>query len=462
MNSQPTVSTAPARTILRIKRRRTEDPVAFLRLEGVARVPTDINGGESSNDAANLEEHNYQLRQQQYHSSRKRSSAVLWRRFDPEQIDEELEESNGSATLTSQHQYRIINAKFTDDMLDETDSRQTKRRKLTVLDTATAASSNNPDNQSGSNVSNPLHSLLQGNNGTNNASPDKKKKKQPLKILDPLTRMVDDSLQEVLAGSRTAESHFRLLTTDTRFTLQDMQKQRQWWTWCHSSGGGNLLHCCALWNDASTAHQLLQHCQASNNGTSILATLVETTDSDGRTPYEVAQLIGHEQVCHVLEVYGGDTTNYVYDIFYLDPKNMSENPAFHQRQYTGAESASDGDDDDDVPIMTAELTSGVGYWTPEGELILEADEKHARSLSDGTDGEIDSNCEEYGGNDYPDDEEDEDDDAMLTMQHRPQQHLPWRYDDEDDYDEDDECNEVPYQNNDDDHYDVYDWEDDLE
>ena len=52
--------------------------------------------------------------------------------------------------------------------------------------------------------------------------------------------------------------------------------------------------------------------------------------------------------------------------------------------------------------MTAELTSGVGYWTPEGELVLEADLKCARSLSQETEGEIDSNCEEYGANDYPD------------------------------------------------------------
>ena len=108
------------------------------------------------------------------------------------------------------------------------------------------------------------------------------------------------------------------------------------------------------------------------------------------------------------------------------------------------------------------MTSGVGYWTPEGELILEADLKHARSFSEETDGDIDSNCEEYGGNDYPEeyDEEQDGDDAdvyreykqMRTMlqQQQGQQPRVHNYD-----------NENYEFSDDDDNHDEYDWEEDL-
>ncbi|KAG7368340.1 hypothetical protein IV203_031083 [Nitzschia inconspicua] len=497
-----TTTETTTRTILRIKRRRTEEPVSCLRLEGVARVPTEVGDDYGDEDGTlTLEEQNYlqkhhrELQQQQpkVSSNRKRSSAVLWKRFDPNDNknntgDEEQREDASSSLLANQRCYRIVNAVLTNDDPTEEEmnardaagqSRHSKRRKLMVLDTATTASSSQMSDGNRQNlVTSPLHSLFQGSTGSNiPSSPTKKKKKNPLKILDPLTRIVDDSLQEVLAGSRSSEAHFHMLTTDTRFTLQDPIQQRQWMTWCHSSGGGNLLHCCALWNDASTAHLLLQHCQQhcthhssnNSNNNATLSLLVETTDADGRTPYEVAQLVGHKTVCQVLEAYGGDTSNYVYDIFYLDndennnhQRTSSENSGYDAGR--GPDTNSDKDDDgDEAPIMTAELVSGVGYWTPEGELILEANEKNARSLSHETEGDIDSNCEEYGANDYPEDEEEDGDefDDMRRMHQYPHQHLPWRYDDDyEDFDED--FDEVLYQVNDDDQYDVYDWEDDLQ
>jgi len=74
----------------------------------------------------------------------------------------------------------------------------------------------------------------------------------------------------------------------------------------------------------------------------------------------------------------------------------------------------------DGDILRAELTSGVGYWTREGELIFETDdcETRGRSLSQETNnGDVDSNCEEYEANDYPD--EDEEHEHQHGDEHEP-------------------------------------------
>ena len=274
--------------------------------------------------------------------SKPKSSAV-WKRLSVQEEDNEEE---------GQQNYRIINALLE----EEEEERATKRRKLTLLDDASSSAS----------------------------SPTKKKKseavrrKKPLKILDPLTRLVDDSLQQVHAGSKQISEHYQFCVTDSRLLTGGGAKR--WLTWCHSTGA-NLLHACALWNDVEMTNEL---CQSST----MCGALTEALDGDDRTPYEVAQLSGHDSVCQVLEAYGGDTTNFVYDIFCLDEHSVKS-------------------DDDDVDPMTVELKGGVGYWTPDGELILEAPDKAQSSLDRyyDDDGEIDSNCEEYGGNDYPEEDE---------------------------------------------------------
>jgi hypothetical protein len=454
--------TNTTQTILRIKRRRTETPVPCLRLEGVApSIPQQINGS-----TLDLEEENYHHSPPQQRLSKKRSSAVLWKRFDPE-----MKES--STVSAAANRYRIVNAMFDkqEPLQEHTLQGRFKRRKLTVLNTDEYGDFTTDATTT---VTSPLHSLFQ----TNNNNSPKKKMKHPLKILDPLTRIIDDSLQLVLAGSKTIQSHFLLLTTDPRFTLQDVTMQRTWIAWCHSSGGGNLLHCCALWNDPTTAHQLLQYCTARFHGSSsdksMQEILVETTDGDGRTPYEVARVVGHEQVCQVLEAYGGDTTNYVYDIFYLDQENDMDEPmtrtnAVDSREFRDSP-VLEYDDDGNLPMMTVELTSGVGYWTPEGELVLEADERNARSLSHETDGDIDSNCEEYGANDYPDEEEEGFGNDVVGSARRWMDQMAYsdynenQHPDVDDgYDDHhpgfDEETGMFLQAND--NYDEYDWEDDL-
>jgi hypothetical protein len=519
-------TTTKTRTILRIKRRRTETPIPCIRLEGLTTktVPESIGGGREreekegfggDNEPAEGGGNNYNstlLHEEKDNcnskninngSKRRRGSAVLWKRFDPNNNEDDDERRNEQG-----EKYRIVDAILAEESDDDGDNelkrsigegdenngnngtaaddhhlhhhKRSKRRKLTLLDSS-MLTSNTPiadtvEQLKMSNYSPSLSSPSKSNKSTRAASAAAaaalKKKKGALKVLDPLTRIVDDSLKEVLIGEKTIESHYRQLTTDPTFTLRDISSQRKWMTWNLNNNaggdGGNILHCCALWNDSSIANELLQRY------IDLGSTLMEAVDGDGRTPYEVAQLIGHERVCEILEIYGGDTTNYVYDVFYLDDASTkTEDPMMTTNAdaekdlgkiNADKDQVVDDDYDEDGPtgIMTAELTSGVGYWTPEGELILEADLKHARSFSEETDGDIDSNCEEYGGNDYPEeyDEEQDGDDAdvyreykqMRTMlqQQQGQQPRVHNYDNEN-YDFSD----------DDDNHDEYDWEEDL-
>ena len=384
-----TSGSATTRTILRIKRRRTDTPIPCIRLEGLVNntVPPENDSGVSARESQHEQDEYYG----QKSAKRQRSSAVLWKRFDPS--DENSANDLGSKRQHEEgEKYRIVDAMLESGEDGNDDNiRSNKRRKLTLLDSSTIADVPPSDPTSPSSSSSPKK---------------KKKKAKALKVLDPLTRIVDDSLQEVLIGEKTVEAHYRQLTTDPRFTMRGMDSQTKWMTW-GLNGGTNLLHCCALWNDASIANELLQRFTGNYPGSgsgSVRSAMMEALDGDGKTPYEVAKMIGHENVCEVLELYGGDTSNYVYDIFYLDHDGLVKT----RPNDDGVSSWEGASDFDEGPgITTAELTSGIGYWTPEGELILETagDERRGRSMSQTTEGDIDSNCEEYGGNDYPDEEE---------------------------------------------------------
>lgn len=486
----------PARTILRIKRRRDEEPIPGIRLEGVVGSSNrplhreeEIGGVKQDGTilrGTNRSSSNTNNNNNISKKNHTQSSAVLWKRFEPG--DDDVARKAGVASSPSDR-FRIVDAMLVDDSddtvnQDEDDigSSRRKRRKLTLLDTSTTTSAEVGCARAASNRQSPLHSMMASSVGA--AAVTKSSSRTPLKILDPLTRIVDDSLQEVLAGSKPVAGHYDLLTTDPRFTLQPIQLQKKWLTWSHSSGG-NLLHCCALWNDSAVSHQVLQQSRhryeqvttslgggatgvdgghnngTKNNNSSSILSMMEAVDGDGRTPYEVAQMVGHHDVCQVLEAYGGDTTNYVYDIFFLDDGTNYPTGSDDDTMMESKGDGHDDDDDDHFPskIMTAELTSGVGYWTPEGELVLEADEKCSRSLSYETDGDIDSNCEEYGGNDYPD-EEDEVDDGEDLMGGRDGVHDAILQSNgegyDDDYDYDDGRLDQVYDN-----YDEYDWEQDL-
>jgi hypothetical protein len=333
----------PATMILRIKRRRTEEPLPYIRLEGLDGRKRNRDGStEDSNsdvdqaltellDSAHLEQQQEQPQASKVAPQVVHKSSAVWKRLSMDQ--------------DKKRTYRIVDA-----LLEEEEGRETKRRKLTLLETS--------------------------NQEADFPSVVSIRRKSPLKVLDPLSRSVDDSLQQAHQGTKMIREHYDFVTSNASL-MRDSQK---WLAWCHSAGG-NILHACALWNDVEMAGELCQ--------TREVAQLTEAVDGDGRTPYEVAQLSGHDSVCQVLEAFGGDTSNYVYDIFCLEENEVDE----YEEQ-----------------PMTVELKGGVGYWTPEGELILEAPGKSLASLTHvfNDDEEIDSNCEEYGGNDYPEDEDFED------------------------------------------------------
>ena len=363
-------SNTKPRTILRIKRRRTDEPLPYLRLEGLdgrmkRRRGSDDNKGEQQQsnlsdlfqNAANIDENNKPKVKRAKHSA-------VWKRLSPDN------EEN--------HSYRVVDA------LLENDGPQTKRRKLTVLETS--AQNDLPSNKKTVSV----------------------RRKTGLKVLDPLSRLVDDSLQQVHIGSKSISDHYRFIRMDPRLA----HEFHKWVGWCHSSGG-NILHACAMWNDVEIASDVLQ--------LTLPVSLTEAGDGDGRTPYELAQLSGHDSVCQVLEAFGGDTTNYVYDIFCLEEGDNDDNDEDKEGK--------------EHQTMSVELTSGVGYWTPHGDLILEAPEKFQASLNhvfdDGD--EIDSNCEEYGGNDYPDEDEDDTSWAEAFGPDQGFRHHHVDFDDSDDY-----------------------------
>ena len=374
-NHNATMTTTATRTILRIKRRRTEEPLPYIRLEGLSSGTRGGGGGggKRSRDDDDGEGSSEGLDRgigegAESNGNNNRSTTALWKRFDPHQgcgIDEGKQEEGDH--------YRIVNAMLTEEGEDGSHNQQRmKRRKLTVLETTTSD----------------LPSVISLAINHNNNS----LRKQPIRVLDPLSRMVDDSLQEVHIGNKSVVEHYRLIKTDMNLVYES----KKWLTWCHSEGG-NVLHACALWNDVEMASELLHLVTETSM-------LTEAVDADGRTPYEVAHLSGHDSVCEILEAFGGDTSNFVYDIFCLDEDTT-------QTSKTGGDDTNEGGEEDQNWEPTAvELTSGVGYWTPEGELVLEAPEKSPASLTHvfDEDGEIDSNCEEYGGNDYPEDEEDVD------------------------------------------------------
>ena len=372
-------SNTKVRTILRIKRRRTDEPLPFLRLEGLDGRVKRRREGDSNNSNKNIDSnlsnlfqnatnlHGKQVDGRNTNTTNNTSdstttattttttttsitkSSAVWKRVSPD---------NDEA-----HSYRIVDA------LLEDDGPKTKRRKLTVLETSSQKD------------------LLP-------SSSDKKvsvRRKTPLKVLDPLSRLVDDSLQEVHGGTKSVPDHYRFIRMDPRLAYDFHTK---WIAWSHSSGG-NILHACAMWNDVEIASEILQL----SSSLPVPPNLTEAGDGDGRTPYELAQLSGHDSVCQVLEAFGGDTTNYVYDIFCLEEDDNGDE---HREQGDKKKK-----EQEEQTMAAVELTSGVGYWTPHGELVLEAPEKFQASLDHVFDEDVDSNCEEYGGNDYPDEGEDD-------------------------------------------------------
>jgi hypothetical protein len=334
----------PNRMYLRVKHRRTSAISSTLRLEGLdsrkrdrddlVDAISDLRVTSGSNTAAS--DNNISDAPAAPHDGRRR--AAVWRRI-------ELND-NGVDKKRSVH---LVDAVLEDD--NEGDAKQSsKRRRLTLLDT---------DADAKDSLFKTAASL---------------KPKVGYRVLDPVQRLVDDSLQKVHAGEVSIAQHMKFVSTDPSLASQS----RRWLAWCHSSLG-NLLHACAAWNDVEMASEVL---------TRDLEGLADAVDQQGLTPYEVAELSGHQHVCEVLEAFGADTSNYVFDIYCLDD---------------GDENDKDESESKDIEPMSLELQGGVGYWNEEGQLILEMDENAINDEDDHD--EEDSNDEGWDGNDYPEDED---------------------------------------------------------
>lgn len=360
----------------RVRERNLEDEVSDLRISATIDAPEDVDPQPQS----------------------RRRRAAVWKRIDL------------NDTVDKKRSVHLVEALLEDD--PEADSKQSvKRRRLTLLDTDADSKDYLFRNFSA------------------------KKTKVGYKVLDPLQRLVDDSLQKVHTGELSIDQHVQFIRTDPNLAPQS----RQWLAWCHSSSG-NLLHACASWNNVEVASELL------SLG---LDGLADAEDQQGLTPYEIADLSGHQQICDVLEAFGADPSNYVFDIYCLD--DTDENNEESESKRTNEQTS-------------MELQGGVGYWNEEGQLILEMPTTAGESAdNDEDEDDDDSNDEGWGGNDYPDedagawvDNDEEEDRPHDTFRVRPakdEDAAAWDDDDGEEEDRPDNSFRMrpakPYEENDD-------------
>jgi hypothetical protein len=380
---------------LRVRRRRNAQTSTMLQLEGL------MEGRKRNRDVSEQMEALADLNLQQHGdaptpdssataTSNKKHRTAVWRRVD----------WSPATHKDKKKKCRVIDAVLEDETQEEEEVSEhatTKRRRLTLVTTNFATVS------SVLKLSSSVGKIPGGVGG--------------YKILHPLERLVDDSLQFVAGGSKTSAQHWELCRNDPSF-IDDRFK---WYSWCNAEVG-NILHACALWNDPETASNVLKQ-----RGVDV-ETITQAVNGENLTPYQVAQLLSHEQVCQVLEVFGGDSTydsGFVIDVYCLDEDNT-----IHDDDITTHHRNTNNDDD---PV-TCELLGGVGYWDERGELVLELPQSNSNGGVDEAlytnDDDADSNSEGWEGNDYPDVEED---DYEL-------------YDDKDDDDGDDAQPDVSFRN----------------
>lgn len=193
-----------------------------------------------------------------------------------------------------------------------------------------------------------------------------------------------------------------------------------------SNGMGTVLHGTSLWNDVEGASQFV----FSGNID------IHIQDSDGRTALDVAQMCGHASIVRILQKRLGEVEleelkmkeekekafkeeqDFVYDLYYMD---VDEDQTKKKDEVkTGSEvvdnktiSSKDGPtvkqkEENDYDEMGAfvELSNGIGYWDPNGDLIFETlPEVNENMETANEEDDYDSNDEGFVGNDYPEEEE---------------------------------------------------------
>ena len=373
MNTPVDTTMASTRTYLRVKRPRHVAPLPSLRVEGLLKDGSKRARPNTMENLANLLNQSTYITQQQQHKPP--ASSAVWKRV---AIDSSATPHDAEAVMGSSHKrcLRFVDAVL-DDMDDDNGDQVVPRKKRRRLALTLVV---------------------------HEAPPAPVKAAPPVNknvILDPLSRLIQESLQSVLSGERTISQHLEFLTKDSRLS-NNIRRSLQW---MHIRGAGNILHAAALLNDVEGASSVLAW---------DIPSLAHAVDGDGQTPYQLAVAVGHSQVAQVLELHSepvdDDNIDYVYDVFCLDTNMQDATPK-------------KDDNDENVPT-TVELRGGIGYWNEHGELILEAMstmEENAEESRD--DDDEDSNCEDHQGNDYPEDDDDDlwDQDSFQeeSFRHRP-------------------------------------------
>jgi hypothetical protein len=241
-------------------------------------------------------------------------------------------------------------------------------------------------------------------------------------ILSPEQRAVDDSLQQVFDGTLRLAQHLQFLESAFRSPStvcgarsivknDDHNLVSFWpWMWCHTDCG-NLLHAAAIWNEALIAKEILdilqQRLSDPQQQYTFLTNMLQTLNRDRLNPIEVAQISGNREVLAVLEThvknlpsqqeYGSTSMDDgLYDLYSLVPDCKAGD--VH------------GEKGDGHLVIDCELLNGcTGFWDDKGELIMAPALPTNTTDTGGADDEVDSNDEDWNGNDYPDEEVELDD-----------------------------------------------------
>ena len=255
----------------------------------------------------------------------------------------------------------------------------------------------------------------------------KKKKKKEVAVLDPLSRLVNDSLQQALEGTKSVQEHLDFIQSDPR--LVDGRSNWIMWT---TADGSNVLHAAALRNDVEATRRVLHHFVTGDDDGKSKSSLVEAADDQQQRPYQIAKATQHEGVAQLLEAHGADTDDYVYDVYCLQQQDQQQQDQPQQPQldqhHRGKPVATNMDDrtPEEEPTLV-DLVGGVGYWNEQGQLVLEAanqnfvNSEHDEDVSLEGDDDIDSNAEDYEFNDYPEENDDDEllsDDEVWEQNHR--------------------------------------------
>lgn len=315
---------APSRTILRVKRPRSVDPVSTLQFSGKKRARTvnDIAEQLATSSLAN--------------TNATTTGPLVWKRV------ETTEKQSNKRSL------KVVEATL-DNLV--TDNKSSKRQRLALTLQQTPA-----------------------------PGPSPKSKRNV--ILDPISRLVNEKMASVEEGSATLQQFLDFCEQDERVRHDPAEYLSR----ATKLGNSNVLHLAALWNGVEEARHVLLRYPA------LLSNLLDAVDASGQRPYQVATMAGNEQVAQVLEAFGADTHDYVYDVFELAPT----------------------EEDQDTKATHVELRGGVGYLNEHGELILEAlcPEDYGIDSDESVnqdDDDVDSNAEDHEFNDYPEEEDSDSD-----------------------------------------------------